>query len=563
MAADRTHSTVGQDANSSTRSPESEREWEHLRQEIYRVAIHFSGGLRFDFRQLLSDGFNLKCAGRLMWQLIKPYDPQVLVGPGFGAAPLLFATTLAALDDGQKLHTLMIRDQRKAHNRKRWVEGERQADGSRAVVIDDFMEGGSAISLIETALNADNHVLDVVAVAVLFDMWQPLGSRQISIERFPVRSIFKRHDIGLSRDCFDAKPPQMKGRFPPFIDAPRWHRFELNHNKRHSLKSAPVIADGAVFAADDASQLWRHNAANGDVEWCYQSVRRPAKGIVQRLQYADGSLVLGCYDGTVTRVDAADGSVRWRWKQGSSIHATPTLDLENNRIFLNTEQWNEGNPVGHLQALDWTTGRQLWASPQAYWPPGSVAYDPESNGVVGACNDGYMSCFEANLGVLRWRINSNGLVRGKPAIAGGYAYWATESAMLCCVDMQTGATRWETPYGVPGGHQWTLVESDLVYVLDGKWHLLAFDAQTGRLRWLGRLRSQGCTAPVRYGKYLVVLSEGGELAVFDSAQRLKVWEGAIGGTYRQNPALADGILAAASNDTGLKLFDVHPFYSEV
>lgn len=537
-------------------------EWEVLRREVYEKAIRFSTGLRFDFRELLSDARNMELAGRLMWSVLRVFEPQVLIGPGMGAAPLLFSICIAALRDGCQLHTLMVRDQRKTHNRRRWVEGRRQPDGSRAVIIDDFMEGGSAISLIDMALEADRHVLDIRAAAILFDMWQPLGSRQLSVMRFPVVSVFRRHDIGLSRDCFDARPPTMKGSYPPFVEAPLWHRFDLNANRQYPNKSTPVIADGGVFAADDSSRVWRHNAENGDIEWCYESLQRPAKGIVQRLQFAQGSLVFGCYDGTIVRLGADDGSVRWRWRQDSSIHATPTLDLAHSRLFINTEQWNDGAPYGHLQAIDWESGHQLWSRPQGYWPPATVAFDSVLGAVIAPCNDRIVSCVDAHTGALRWQVRTTGLVRGQPAVAGGRVIWATEDGVLNCIDIQTGEQVWERRYGSPLAFQFLLVRADCVFVLDGKWNLLAFDLETGALRWVSRLRAQGCGCPVEYGRYLVVLSSGGQLAVFDPQKEIKVWEGAIGGHYRQPPALAPGLLAASSNDHGLKVFRISPFYEE-
>ena len=303
-------------------------EWEHLRHQIVDKAIYFTDQLVFDFRRMLTQSGNTAMAGRLMWQLIKRYQPQVLIGPGFGASPLLYSTALAALADGVELQLLMVRDKRKAHNQKRWVEGDHaSAAGKRAVMLDDFMKAGSALPLVREALKADSVKLDIVALALFFDMWEPLGSRQISTSQLPVLSLFTRHDIGLSRDCHDAVPPLMKGSAPDFVgDTPRWWRMGLNKSMAYPTKCVPVIADGSVFVADEKSTLWKHDLATGDIRWSVPSLETPQKGIVQKLQHVQGSLVYGCYDGTLTRVDAETGIVQWRWKIDSSIHATPAID---------------------------------------------------------------------------------------------------------------------------------------------------------------------------------------------------------------------------------------------
>jgi outer membrane protein assembly factor BamB/orotate phosphoribosyltransferase len=536
--------------------------WESLRREIFRRGMRFSDQLSFDLRELLTDANNARIAGLLMWKLIQRFEPQVLVGPGLGATPLLFSTALAATADGVNLQVLMIRDKRKEHNQKRWVEGHREsAQGKQAVFIDDFMKEGSALPLVHQALTADKVDVNLVAVALLFDMWEPLGSRQLSISQLPVLSLFTRHDVGLSRDCFDARPPLMKGNAPDFIsEQPLWWRFELNKDIDYTTKSVPAIANNAVFVADDRSQVWCHDLQTGEVCWHRPSLNKPFKGIVQRLHYVDSSLAYGCYDGTVTRIDAKTGNLIWRWKIDSSIHATPWVDLPRSRLFVNTEQWNEGNPRGHLQCLDWKTGRLMWKFSHAWWPPGSPCFDDVLDLVFATCNDETLVAVDATTGELRWQVKTKGLVRGRPLARNGRLYVATEQGRLHCFDAVSGDTIWTQRYGQGLWHQFLYSDESSIFVMDGKWHLIAFDAATGELRWLSRLRSPGCWTPIPYGRYLVVLSKEGHIAVFCPEQEVKVWEGSIPGNYHQPPAVSDGMLVAASSNKGLLAYKIHNYY---
>jgi outer membrane protein assembly factor BamB/orotate phosphoribosyltransferase len=545
------------------------RGWETLRREIVKRAVSMTDHVVCDFRLLLTIGRNAEIAGRLMWQLIKPFKPEVLVGPGYGGAPLLFSTLLAARAEGVELTALMVRDKRKDHNLKKWVEGHRPRPKARAVMLDDFMERGSAIGMVEEALKGDKIDLDLVAVGIFFDMWQPLGTRQLSVGKYSVVSLYRRHDIGLSRDCFDAKPPKMIGVYPDFVTQPLWWRFGLNDKPDYPLKCVPVIADNAVFVADDHARVYRHDAATGELEWEYESLDDPPKGIPELLTYADGSLVFGCYDGTVTRLDAKSGEIRWRWRQDSSVHATPDVDLATGRVFINTEQYNNGKPFGHLQALDWATGRVLWKYAHAYWPPASPILHRETQTVIACCNDQTVVGVDAATGALRWKRKTVGLARGKPAVAGGLVFVGTENGRLHAFNASDGEPVWTVRYGKSLFHQFVYAEGDVVYALDGKWHLTAFDRDTGAIRWLSRMRSPGCWGPVPFGRYLVVLSTGGQIAVYDPELELKVWENSIGGLYRQPGAVGwmknpDGskqaLLAAASNTAGLKVFEINPFY---
>jgi outer membrane protein assembly factor BamB/orotate phosphoribosyltransferase len=537
------------------------REWAILRTEIIRSAVHLTkSNVTFDFRTMLFRGSNAVLAGELLWQIVKAFDVDLLVGPGFGAAPLLFATAISATREGRALDVLMVRDKRKDHNKKRWVEGPIPTNGRRALIIDDYMESGSAIPLIHDALADEGYRLDIQAAVVFFDMWQPLGSRQISVSGFPVVAVFRRHDIGLSRDSFDAKPPLMKGLFPDLIARQKWWRLGLNETVEYKFKSSPVIADGAVFCADDKSRVWRHNVHDGSVEWCYESLRQPYKGIVQLLTYIDGSLIFGCYDGTITKLDGKTGKIIWRMRQGSSVHATPWVDLPRNRLFVNTEQWNDGAPCGHLHAMDWNTGRQLWSVAHGYWPPGSPAFDIETNTVVATSNDERIIAVDADSGVLRWAGKTNGLFRGRALIENGRVFIATEAGMLQCFCVTAGNVLWERPYSKPAEHQFLQSGGDSVIAIDGRWHVIAFSQADGEIRWLTRLRSPAVCTPVRVNQYLVVLSRNGEIAVMDSLTGKKVSESRLGGSYRQAPAIADGFLAAAANDDGLKVFELNQFY---
>lgn len=545
--------------------PGSERE--ALRRAILDKVVLLGDEVTFDFKELLTQTRHVSAVGRHLWALIRPYRPEVLIGPGFGGAPLLYAIALAALEsDGLDLAVWMVRDQRKTYYRRRWIEGPILRPGARAVLVDDFLGKGSAVSLMDEALAAEGRDVVICAMAVVFDQWQPLGSRQLSVSRFPVLSLFKRHDLGLTRDCHDARPPLMRGSAPAFVNRPLWWRFDLNGSTEHPFKSSPAIAGESVFAADDSSRIRRFDALSGEAVWCTPSLTTPYKGIVQRLSCVDGSLVVGCYDGTVTRLDAATGTVLWRWRVDSHVHATPIVDLDRGRVFVNTEQSNNGEPLGHLCALDWTTGRVAWRRPHGFWPPATVAYGADDSVVVATCNDRSIVAVDAEDGSLRWRAETRGLVRGSPALTSDWVLVATEDGFLQAFDRQTGTQVRQRRHGSGLMHQFLHVSQGAAYVLDASGHLVAFDVADFRIRWMGRLRSPGVWAPLPLGAYLLVLSREGHLAVFDTRDGTKAWEGSVGGTYRQQPAVGmvgrTLLLACASHHSGLKVFQVDPFYQE-
>ncbi|HEX7639895.1 MAG TPA: PQQ-binding-like beta-propeller repeat protein [Burkholderiaceae bacterium] len=539
-----------------------------LRDATLERVIRLGPNVIYNFKDLLCRSELAMLAGRELWKRIRRFEPEVLVGPGFGGIPLLYTTAMAAMaQDGISVGLWLVRDQRKADVGKPWITGPRYEHPPRTVVIDDFLGRGSAIQLIDQAAERQGRRFDLRAIAVLYDNWYWIGSRQLSVSRCPVVSLFRRHELGLTRDCHDAAPPLMKGAAPPMIERPLWSRFDFHGRPDFPRKSSPVVAAGAVFAADDRARVWRFDALTGEAMWRRRSQEIPEKGIVQQLQHVDGSLVYGCYDGTVTRVGDERGDLIWRWKVDAHVHATPAVDLAARRLFINTESGTRSSPSGRLMALDWDTGHTLWTFQHAFWAPGTARHDRAHRAVVASCNDHSLVCVDDDSGSLRWRALTKGLVRGQPAITGNRVIVCTEDGWLQAFDLASGEMLRERRSGIGGKlHQFTHVADGLVYALDANQLLAAFDTEDFRLVWLGKLRSPADWAPQPWGRFLAVLSSQGEVAVFDTATRLKLWEDRIEGRFSQPPALgrAAGVplFVCASSQGSLQAYRIHDHYCD-
>src|SRR5450830_1621438 len=111
-------------------SVRSDRDWNVLRKRICPEATHFTEKLVFDFRRLLTRSQWSAIAGRLMWRLIRPFSPEVLIGPGYGASPLLYAIAAEALKEGCHLDVLLVKDNRNEQaSTDKWIIG-RPKDGN-------------------------------------------------------------------------------------------------------------------------------------------------------------------------------------------------------------------------------------------------------------------------------------------------------------------------------------------------------------------------------------------------------------------------------------------------
>lgn len=78
----------------------------------------------------------------------------------------------------------------------------------------------------------------------------------------------------------------------------------------------PTIADGKLFVADQAFGFYAIDLSTGETVWSTQEI-----GAVRVSAYQDGTLFVPGWDGRVTAIDAATGTVRWGqhgWQLGSA-----------------------------------------------------------------------------------------------------------------------------------------------------------------------------------------------------------------------------------------------------
>ena len=225
---------------------------------------------------------------------------------------------------------------------------------------------------------------------------------------------------------------------------------------------------------------------------------------------------------------------------------------------INTEQWNGGHPFGHLQAMDWQTGRLLWSHAHAWWPPGSPVFDAARNAVIATCNDHTVICVDADTGSQRWKQATQGMVRGKPAVGWSARLPCHGKKGGCCVSTsKPGENPLENPLRprkrppVRAGARRRRLRH--------RWPLALHGIRHPQRR--NPLADPVCAAPPT-GTPCAAATTGycfpgrGNSPCSTLVRELKRWEGSIGGRYRQPPAVGTTrygtLLAAASNNHGLK-----------
>lgn len=117
-----------------------------------------------DGRLVTLNGEGAALIAELLWERMKPLEPDCVGGMVIGADPIIGALIAHAFRDGTLLRGFLVRKEPKAYGTKRTVEGPKPEGSSkpaRAIILDDTMTtGGSTVK-------AARHVRDEWGVEVV------------------------------------------------------------------------------------------------------------------------------------------------------------------------------------------------------------------------------------------------------------------------------------------------------------------------------------------------------------------------------------------------------------
>lgn len=223
------------------------------------------------------------------------------------------------------------------------------------------------------------------------------------------------------------------------------------------VSSTPAIAGGRVYAVSYDGSLYALDERTGEVLWKFATEgerrfeARGLHGMQPRAQtfpdvfdvylsspvVADGAVFFGSGDGHLYAVDAATGSLRWKFRTGDVVHASPAF--ADGVIYAGS--WD-----GRLYAVDARSGEQRWmfqggVDALIHNQQGFQSSPAVVGGVVySGSRDAYVYALDARSGQERWRVSTNASwVNSSPAVSDGRVYFGTsDTALYQVVDAATG-----------------------------------------------------------------------------------------------------------------------------
>jgi alcohol dehydrogenase (cytochrome c) len=326
---------------------------------------------------------------------------------------------------------------------------------------------------------------------------------------------------------------------------------------------SPTVYDGNVYVGSSGSDqgvrgfVAAYDAQTGKQNWRFHTI--PAVGDSWRTKGTAGGTVYmaptidtqtgNVLFGTASPAPTIDGSKRpgpnlytssvvalksdtgkLVWYHQQSPHDLWGYDASSPVMLINTTVGGQKRRIaaqaskgGYLFMLDATTGKPVFpklaitkqahtkptrkGSLQCPGPLGGVQYDPMaySPRTNAAYVSGIEFCFILKVtGDVQNEAKFGG-VRSIPSDQKPYGWFDA-------VDMTTGKFLWKRKMSTPMGAGAAVTAADLVFTVDQKGYIYAFNAKTGKTEWKANLGLAGAAAPVVYtvkGKQYIGVAVGG------------------------------------------------------
>jgi eukaryotic-like serine/threonine-protein kinase len=223
------------------------------------------------------------------------------------------------------------------------------------------------------------------------------------------------------------------------------------------VSSSPAVAGSLVFFGSYDGNFYAVDVASGKLQWKFQNAgeRRFAAPHLHGSVPAgetmpdpfdiylsspvvwNSTVFFGSGDGNVYALDAAAGTLKWKFHTGDVVHASPAI--ADGKLYVGS--WDS-----YFYALDANTGREIWRfktgeDHDIYNQVGIQSSATIANGlVIFGCRDSNLYALDAVTGKQRWLFNNKGSwVITSPVIYEGKVYFATsDTALLHILNAQDG-----------------------------------------------------------------------------------------------------------------------------
>jgi outer membrane protein assembly factor BamB len=332
------------------------------------------------------------------------------------------------------------------------------------------------------------------------------------------------------------------------------------------IASSPAVDNGVVYFSSVDGYIYALSADKGELKWKFRTEgerRYAAPGIhgippshemmpdpydvfLSSPVIVNGRVYIGSGDHNVYAIDAAAGTLVWKYTTGDVVHASPAV--VDGVVYIGS--WDR-----YMYALDAGTGAMKWKfetgdDPKIHNQIGIASSAAVVDGIVlFGCRDGHFYAVNAKTGMKKWaEDNKGGWVIASPAVKDGVVYFPTaDGQQVKAMTIATGAIVWRKinkaiSFSSPA------IAGDLVYVGSHDGFLRAFDMKTGDVRHEFQTDASKANAAKFLNadgslNYKAMYLQPGIEGTFAGIDRMHL----LGGVF-SSPVIADGVVYFGATD---------------
>jgi outer membrane protein assembly factor BamB len=297
------------------------------------------------------------------------------------------------------------------------------------------------------------------------------------------------------------------------------------------LITAPIAADGRVFAADTEGTITAYSIDKGKKIWSMNILPKDddSATVSSGISYANGIVYVNDGIGHVAALDAQNGKKIWNSTLEQPARGSPTV--QENRLYLITLN-------DETIALDTKDGSLVWRHEGVQESAGLLgAPSPAVDGsvVITTYSSGDVVALRSETGQEAWSDNLTGVTefqsraatqlsgfRGNPVLDQSVVIVGNASSRMVAIHVPSGERIWQKEFGLMST-PW--VSGNGVFAITAQNELVAFTKENGRVVWtlpLGRFEDPQAkedpifwSGPIMAGGKLIVAGSNEELLEID------------------------------------------------
>jgi outer membrane protein assembly factor BamB/tRNA A-37 threonylcarbamoyl transferase component Bud32 len=297
------------------------------------------------------------------------------------------------------------------------------------------------------------------------------------------------------------------------------------------IRSAPMYHEGSVYIGSYDHNLYALNAADGTLKWKYAT----DGGVVSRPAVIEGSIFIGSEDKGLHVVNSRTGKIDWTYFTEGRVRSSPRI--AEGHVFV-------GSDDAKIHAVNLSSRRAAWrfeaAAPVRSTPfvSSDLVYAGNENG------DFYAIDFR---GEMKWHFKAKMAITSSPFVTDGMVFFGSLDGSVYALDARQGWVIWRFRMG-KGSIASPYVADGLLFTGSADGNLYAIETQNAKEIWRYKTDHQVGSSPVIYKDAIYCGSADGSLYCLEYKTGRLRWKFATKSPIIGSPLVYDDIVYIGSTD---------------